>query len=418
MLSAVLACGAHADSGSDLRLAGALSQHGLVTTILEMIGTTRPALRRVRSLRARVYRCPIETPVRTSFGVMHDRPMVLVRAEDVNGGVGWGEVWCNFPTVGAEHRARLVASVFASVVEDAEFGSPIDAFRLLSARSEVLAIQSGEHGPIAQAIAGIDIALWDLAARTTGQPLWRLLGGASPRIPVYASGLNPEAPERLATRRRAEGHRAFKLKIGFGLERDLANLEAMRGMLGTGSLLMADANQAWRLDAALEMAPRLEPFGLNWLEEPIRADRPWTEWQRLAHATGIPLAAGENLAGEGQFDAAVASRALHVLQPDAAKWGGISGCLPVAKMAVSAGLRYCPHCLGGGISLLASAHLLAAAGGGGMLEVDANDNPLRDLLCGSLATVADGACVLDDAAGLGHPPALEEIERHAVGAWI
>jgi len=387
-------------------------------TIFAMTGTGSLAPLRVRSLRARVYRCPIETPVRTSFGVMHDRPMVVVRAEDRNGEVGWGEVWCNFPTVGAEHRARLVASVFAPMVGGADFESPADAFRLLTARSEVLAIQTGEFGPIAQTIAGIDIALWDLAARAARRPLWRLLGGTSPRIPVYASGLNPEAPEKLAARRLAEGHRAFKLKVGFGRERDLANLEAMRRTLGAASVLMADANQAWELDAALEMAPKLDPFDLAWLEEPIRADRPWTDWQRLARATGIPLAAGENLAADGQFDAAVASGALRVVQPDAAKWGGFSGCLPVARKVVSAGLRYCPHCLGGGISLLASAHLLAAAGGGGMLEIDANDNPLRDALCGPLASVADGACVLDEAPGLGHQPELGMLERYAVGAPI
>jgi len=383
-------------------------------TIFAMTGTGSLAPLRVRSLRARVYRCPIETPVRTSFGVMHDRPMVVVRAEDRNGKVGWGEVWCNFPTVGAEHRARLVASVFAPMVEDADFESPADAFRSLTARSEVLAIQTGEFGPIAQAIAGIDIALWDLAAREAGCPLWRLLGGTSPRIPVYASGLNPEAPEKLAARRLAEGHRAFKLKVGFGRERDLANLVAMRDTLGAASVLMADANQAWSLDEALEMIPVLERFDLAWLEEPIRADRPWSDWQRLARSSGIPLAAGENLAGTTQFEAAIASRAFRVVQPDAAKWGGISGCLPVATAVVSAGLRYCPHCLGGGISLLASAHLLAAAGGGGLLEIDANDNPLRDALCGPLASVGGGACVLDEEPGLGRPPELGALERYAV----
>lgn len=358
----------------------------------------------IRSLRGLVFRYPLEIPVRTSFGVMHDRPMVLVRAEDAEGAVGWGEIWCNFPAVGAEHRARLVASVLAPLVEGAEFATPADAFRLLTARTEVLAIQSGESGPIAQAIAGVDIALWDLAARKGKQPLWRLLGGASPRVPVYASGLNPDQPEKLAARRRDEGYRAFKLKIGFGPERDLANLKALRATLGRDVDLMVDANQAWSLDTAVEMVLRLEAFGLKWLEEPLRADRPWSEWQTLARSTNIALAAGENIAGEEQFDAALASRVLRVVQPDIAKWGGFSGCLPVAKKILAAGLRYCPHYLGGGIGLLASAHLLAAAGGDGMLEVDANDNPLRTELYGPLARPREGACALSEEPGLGAIP--------------
>jgi L-alanine-DL-glutamate epimerase-like enolase superfamily enzyme len=368
---------------------------------------------KLRSLRAFVYRCPIDTPVVTSFGTMRERPMLLVRAEDLDGTVGWGEAWCNFPAVGAEHRARLVASVLAPLAEGTEFARPEDAFRRLAQHTAVLAIQSGEPGPLAQAMAGVDIALWDLVARKAKQPLWRLLGGGSPRVPLYASGLNPDNPEKLAAARRAEGYTAFKLKIGFGAERDLANLQALRKVLGDGAL-MVDANQAWSLAQALEFAPRLEPFALQWLEEPLRADRPWREWQALAQVTRLPLAAGENICSEGDFDAAIGSGALRVMQPDMAKWGGFSGCLPVAKRILAAGLRYCPHYLGGGIGLLASAHLLAAAGGDGMLEVDANPNPLRAELCGPVGNVRDGACVLSEEPGLGVLPDLGLLKRWAV----
>lgn len=358
----------------------------------------------VASLKAFVYRYPVETPVRTSFGIMHDRPAVFVRATDADGTVGWGEIWCNFPAVGAEHRARLVASVLTPRLEGHTYERPETAFEELTSATAVLAIQSGEPGPLAQAIAGVDIALWDLAARKIGAPLWRLLGGTSPLIGVYASGLNPDAPEKLAARRHEQGYRAFKLKIGFGAECDLANLRALRSTLGADAELMADANQAWTLDEALDMAPRLEPFALRWLEEPMRADRTWDEWRALARGTRIPLAAGENLAGGDAFDAALASGALGVVQPDIAKWGGFSGCLPVAKKIRSAGLRYCPHWLGGGVGLLASAHLLAAVGGDGRLEVDANPNPLRDELCGRLTAPVNGACTLTDSPGLGEIP--------------
>uniref|UniRef100_C5D0S8 Mandelate racemase/muconate lactonizing protein n=1 Tax=Variovorax paradoxus (strain S110) TaxID=543728 RepID=C5D0S8_VARPS len=367
----------------------------------------------VARIEAFVFRCPIATPVRTSFGTMHDRPAVFVRVEDRDGATGWGEVWCNFPSCGAEHRAKLVDTVMAPLLASRAFDGPAEAFDWLTQRTAVLAIQSGEPGPMAQVIAGIDLALWDLCARRAGQPLWRYLGGAHDGVGVYASGINPDRPQDLAAARLAEGYRAFKLKIGFGRERDLANLAAMREVLGPGLPLMTDANQAWSLDEARAMAPQLEAFNLGWLEEPLRADRPWHEWQQLSQATGIPLAAGENIAGPAAFDAAIAQGVLSVLQPDSAKWGGISGCRPVIARGQAAGLRYCPHYLGGGIGLLHSAHLLAAAGGGGILEIDANPNPLRTALAPALSRVTEGRCSLGEQPGIGVAPDLNAVAQLA-----
>ena len=373
-----------------------MSQNALPATLL------RPT-----RVDAHVFRYPIATPVRTSFGVMHDRPAVFVRVEDADGAVGWGEIWCNFPACGAEHRARLVDTVLAPLLLGQRFDGPAAAWAALSARTEVLALQSGEPGPIAQAIAGVDLALWDLSARRAGQPLWRHLGGERQRVPVYASGINPDQPERTAERVRAEGYRAYKLKIGFGEQRDTANLRALRQVLGEDAALMVDANQAWSLDEARHMAALLAPFNLGWLEEPLRADRPWTEWQALQATTAIPLAAGENLAGDAAFDAAVQAGVLRVLQPDAAKWGGISANWPIVQRAQAAGLRYCPHYLGAGIGLMASAHLLAAAGGDGLLEVDSNPNPLRTELAPPLQQIdADGCIDLGEAPGIGVVPDL------------
>lgn len=369
---------------------------------------------RLRSLRALVFRAPVATPVATSFGTMRDRRCVLVRAEDADGQVGWGEIWCNFPTVGPEHRARLIETVFAPLAEERSFETPAAAFHALTAETAVLALQCGEAGPFAQCIAGIDVALWDLAARAAGEPLWRMLGGQGPSIPVYASGLNPDGAPALALACRAEGYRAFKLKLGFGRERDLANLEALRVALGPDAAMMADVNQGWTVEQATDMASALEQFGLGWLEEPLRADRPWVDWRRLAARCPIRLAAGENVAGSEAFDAAIAAGALGVLQPDLGKWGGFTGTLPVARRALAAGLRFCPHWLGGGIGLLASAHLLAAAGGDGMLEVDANPNPLRTALAGPISDVRDGCATLTDLPGLGISPNIEKIEEFRV----
>ncbi len=374
-----------------------------------------PTIRPTR-IEAFVFRCPIATPVRTAFGTMHDRPAVFVRIEDEEGAVGWGEVWCNFPACGAEHRVRLLDTVMAPLLLGRSYAGPREAFDWLSAKTAILAIQSGEPGPVAQVIAGIDLALWDLCARRADKPLWQFLGGTSDQISVYASGLNPDQPQELAAQRRAEGHRAFKLKVGFGADRDLANLAALRELLGDQTPLMVDANQSWSLEQACEIAPQLSGFNLDWLEEPLRADQPWSQWKTLATATSIPLAAGENLLGDATFDKALTDSPLAVLQPDIAKWGGISACWPLIGRARQAGLRYCPHFLGAGIGLLASAHLLAAAGGDGLLEIDSNPNPLRSLLSGGLTTITEGTARLGMSPGLGVTPDLRQLaEASAAG---
>ena len=364
-------------------------------------------------LEAFVFRAPIDIPVQTSFGIMRDRPAVFLRITDTDGCSGWGEVWCNFPTVGAEHRARLIDSVFAHLLVGRTIESASSAFFDLTEQTAVLAIQCAEPGPIAQCVAAIDMALWDLQARRNKLPLWKMLGGKSPHVRVYASGLNPTDPQVLAARKLTEGYRAFKLKVGFGLERDTANLRAMRQVIADAPL-MIDANQAWDLDTAVTMSRAFEAFEPAWLEEPLRADRPMTEWQALASRTRIQLAAGENIASFAGFDAALASKALGVIQPDLAKWGGFTGCLSVARQLIDRGTRFCPHYLGAGVGLLASAHLLAAAGGDGMLEVDANPNPLRELTCGPMAHPVDGFVSLTDKPGLGVEPdinALQEFRR-------
>ncbi len=365
----------------------------------------------IRSVQAFCYRYPLATPVVTSFGRMLDRPAVFVRAEDEDGNCGWGEVWSNFPAVGAEHRTRLVNEVLGPLLAGREMLHPSEIFDDISARTSVLVLQSGEPGPFAQSIAGIDIALWDLFAKRANTPLWRMLGGASPgRMRVYASGINPTGSAEMAELALHRGHRALKLKIGFDPDRDRGNLRDMRRLIGEG-FLAADVNQGWSIDQALQFAPPLEEFGLAWLEEPLRADRPWPEWRALRERASIPLAGGENIAGRENFTEAIAQNVLSVVQPDVAKWGGITSCIAVARDIVAAGRLYCPHYLGAGIGLLASAHLLAAAGGEGLLEVDSNDNPLRDDFCGAVADIKEGEIALQELPGLGIEPELDAIER-------
>ena len=366
----------------------------------------------IKRLNIYVYRSPIDAPVRTSFGTMVDRPAVLIRIEDGHGAYGWGEVWCNFPACGAEYRARLLEDYFSPLLIDINYRSPLDLFDQLSRSSHVLAIQTGEYGPIAQVIAGIDIAAWDLIARRSQTPIYRMLGGKDTELslPVYASGISPDQLSETLDRCRRKGFQAFKLKIGFGDKKDLYNIDIAAQSLSDKEQLMVDANQAWDLKTAKKMARRLEQYPLSWLEEPLAADRPEKEWVDLSGSTRLPLAIGENLRGTDGFVEAINSKCFGVIQPDLCKWGGFSGCLQVVQAIIAAGIRYCPHFLGGGIGLIASAHLLAASGSNGMLEVDANNNPLREGLFQPFPELRNGRYYLNTDVGLGGEPDLKRVK--------
>ncbi|MCK0167339.1 mandelate racemase/muconate lactonizing enzyme family protein [Jannaschia sp. S6380] len=357
------------------------------------------------------FRVPIDTPVVTSFGVMTSRPAVLVRLQDAEGAFGWGEIFANWPAAGAEHRARLLVEDMADLVLGRSVVGPAELGRYLTAATRIRAIQCGEPGPFAQVVAGLDTALHDLFARRAGLPLAHYLNADAPGdVPVYASGIAACAAPEAVARAQTEGFRAFKIKVGFDIEDDVRALRSVLAEIGDGMPLMADANQAWTVAQACSFCDATADLGLGWLEEPLPADAATEDWTALRKSTKIPLAAGENISGSNGFATAIASGDLAVLQPDVAKWGGVAGCARVGRRAMDAGLRYCPHFLGAGIGLLASAHLLAAMGGDGLLEVDVNPNPLRDAFDGTRVD-GRGRLVLSDAPGLGVRDLPEEIAR-------
>lgn len=360
-----------------------------------------------------VYRAPIAAPVANAFGAMTNRPAVFLRVAASDGAWGWGEVFANFPQVGAEHRARLVDSIVARIL----VGTSDDvaaAARTLATRTRPIAIQCGEPGPFAQIAGAVDQALWDLAARRAGVPLWKLLGAAQGGpVPVYASGIGPDDVVSIATAKRAEGYRAWKLKVGFDPQRDVANLAALRDALGDAATIMTDANQAWSPAAAPARIAALVPFAPAWIEEPLLADEPSATWQALARDSAVPLAAGENIRGLDDYAAALGARYLRYVQPDVGKWGGISGARDVAALAAAHGAVLCPHWLAGGVGLAASLHMLAALGTReSRMEVDANPNPLREDVCP--LTLVDGAVTLTDAPGIGIEPDLARLARYRI----
>jgi L-alanine-DL-glutamate epimerase-like enolase superfamily enzyme len=360
-------------------------------------------------------------PVETSFGRLTSRPSLLVRVEERSGAAGWGEVWCNHPETGAEYRARILTQYVAPLMIGQRYVKPNDAYEALEAKTHVLALQTGDAGPFAHALAGIDIAMWDLWARQEGAPLWRLLGGTASRpVPMYASGIEPAKALAAIEEARDAGFRAFKVNVGADSERDLRALAGVRASFDYDLPLMADVNQAWDIAEAMRLIRRIDGLQLDWLEEPIAADCPVEQWRRISTAGSTPIAAGENLRGTDAFDVLIGSRAFGVAQPDLTKWGGFTGAFVVGRRIKAAKLKFAPHASGAGIGLIASMHLALGLDTDGRIEFDVTENPLRAASARPFPALRDGTMSLPNGPGLAVAPDLAALEpylvaRHDVG---
>ena len=364
---------------------------------------------RIARIETFLFRAEVKEPVKTSFGSIPRRSVLLLRVEDADGAHGWGEVWCNFPPYSADNKMRLLETVICPAALSGTYLDPADAWHSLTARTHRWALQGAEPGPFAACLGGLDLALWDLTARREGKPLRALLAGTQARdvVPAYASGLNPDTALDTVARCREAGFRAFKVKVAFGTEADTNVVSGIARDLRPGERLMVDANQGWDLVEARRAVPRLGAFGLGWIEEPLAADRPAAEWAELALLSPVPLAGGENVMGYEAFATLIANGAHGVVQPDMLKWGGVTGAYAVGRRAVAAGRSYCPHWLGSGVGLLAAAQVLAAVGGPGLLEHDVMENPLREALAQPFPRVDQGLFPLPDGPGLGAEPDLK-----------
>jgi L-alanine-DL-glutamate epimerase-like enolase superfamily enzyme len=206
----------------------------------------------------------------------------------------------------------------------------------------------GRSGVATQALAAIDIALYDLKAKRAGLPLAKLLGAHRDSVRTYnTSGgfLNAsieEVKER-ASRSIAEGIGGIKIKVGLpDGARDLARVAAVREHIGPDVPLMVDANQQWDRGTALRMGRRLEEFDLVWIEEPLDAYDAEGH-AALAAALDTPIATGEMLASVAEHERLIATRACDILQPDAPRVGGITQFLRLLTLADQAGLDLAPH---------------------------------------------------------------------------
>lgn len=278
-----------------------------------------------------------------------------------------------------------------------------------------------------------EVAVWDLAGRVLGRPLWQLLGGRNERLLAYASTgelVEPEERVRRVKQLVEDGFRAVKIRFHHeDWRRDLEVIRAVREDVGDGLRVMVDANHGWRmpgdrsprwdLPTAAACARALDALDVYWLEEPL-ADDEVEGYASLRRLTSIRLAAGEMVRRSSHARDLLIRGGVDVIQPDVVLAGGIGGCRRVAATADLLGRMYSPHTWSNGMGLLANLHLALAVSTCPFIEVP-YDPPAwgperRDLLLPDPIRVAgDGSIAAPDGPGLGVTPDLDALEAYRTG---
>ena len=272
----------------------------------------------------------------------------------------------------------------------------------------------GRRGITTRFISGIDIALWDLMGKATGVSVHKLLGAAQDRVPAYIAGgyyeegkglngLAAEMEENLAL-----GAKAVKMKIGGApIAEDVERVRVARQTIGDDVKLMVDANCAYSLREAIQIARKMEPYDIYWFEEPLPPDD-YRGHTRLAQATTIPIATGENEYTRYGFRDLIAADAAAIYNADAQVLGGITEFMNVAALAAAHDLHIAPH---GDQEV--HMHLVGAIPNGLIVEyyretVDANRGRIYEE---KLQLDADGCLTIPDRPGLGFTPNYDFLEQ-------
>ncbi|MFS0865807.1 mandelate racemase/muconate lactonizing enzyme family protein [Microbacterium sp. 179-B 1A2 NHS] len=297
----------------------------------------------IASLDARLIRVPLTRPWAadvTSVGVIATH---VVRSDGVE---GWGFSWT--PQIGAAAVLALIEHDIAAFA----VGRTADAAELWQPAWQHLH-EAGGGGITTIALAGVDLALWDAAARAADRSIASLLGTRRTSVRCYGSGINLHYPldELLAQAQRwvDAGFDAVKMKVGSpDLRDDIARVAAVRDVIGPRRALMIDANQRWTLDQATEAVDALAASDIAWIEEPLRADdlAGHTELgRRLRASSQVPIALGENLHNRYRFADFTDAGAAQIVQPNIVRVGGITPFLRIAADAHRAGAALHPHLL-------------------------------------------------------------------------
>jgi galactonate dehydratase len=344
-------------------------------------------------------------------------PSVFVKVSTDAGSYGLGECYPSAP-------ASAVAAMVAHMAEHLVGEDPLDVDRLWEETRRRYLFLGGQAGTLITALSGVETALWDLAGKALGVPVYRLLGGAfRTRIRVYAdchAGAD-SSPAAYATRAREAVARGFTA-IKFDLDdadhphkrdhwnRSLTAAElatmvervtAVRAAVGPTIDLAIDLHGQYDTHSGIQIARALAPFNLMWLEEPVPPEN--IAALREVTAIGVvPICAGENLYTRYGLRDLITTQAAHIIMPDIAKCGGLSEARKIAGLAELYYIPFAPHNVSSPVGTIAACHVCATIPNFLILEWHAFDHPhWEDLVQGEKPIIKDGYITLGDAPGLG-----------------
>ena len=329
------------------------------------------------------------------------------------GVMGWGSAFANDELVrGAVH---LLAPLYLGE-------NPLEPERV-SEKLHANTFWMGRGGSVTHAFSGIDIAMWDILGKATGQPVGRLLGGRyRDRVLPYASLLMRE-PRALAEHLAGlqdQGFRAFKIGWGpFGRNSpamDEAIVRTAREAIPTDSLLMVDAGASdafWPQDYkwAARTTRMLADYGVHWFEEPLPPDN-LHDYLLLRTHSPVPIAGGEVLTRRQSFAPWLQQRALDIVQPDVTKVGGISEERRIAWMAEENGVRFIPHGWNTALGLAADLQLASAMRNTNLVEYLTGSPFIDDLVEARWKLDPDGMLPVPGSPGLGIALNMDAVEKH------
>jgi len=278
---------------------------------------------------------------------------LFLKIETDEGISGWGEAFAQ----GLE-PPEIAATVIDTALRPLVIGAdPLDT-EVLWHRMYNATRDYGRKGSVVSAISAVDIALWDIAGKFHDVPIYKLLGGAfRTRVQPYATGFYRIKGQGEATRLAEEAIRLFeagfslmKVKLGYGVEDDVACMEAIgRAIQGKPITLMVDTNHAYGRAEALKLGRALEEYDLRWYEEPV-VPEDVQGYAELRSKLSMPIAGGENEHTLYGFRELLAAGAVDVAQPDVGSCGGLSAARHIVALAQSHGVQVNPHVWGSAIA--------------------------------------------------------------------
>jgi L-talarate/galactarate dehydratase len=280
------------------------------------------------------------------------------------------------------------------------------------ARLALLGNWVGPGGLLHIAIAPLDIALWDAAGKTLGQPLYRLLGGYRDRLLAYASdglwySLSLEQLAESARQHVTSGFQAIKLRLGkeANAEGEVDRVRAVRQAVGPEIRILVDVTESWDVSRASQTGRLLQAEGIAWLEDPVH-HRDIAGLSHLAGILDIPVAAGEHLYELPAFKELLQNRAVDIAIIDLARVGGITPWRRIAALAQAYQVPVCGH-----VIPEIHVHLLAAIPNAFMVEYV----PRSAAILRAMPVLEDGCLVASNAPGLGIELDEAAIRRYRIG---